>query len=149
MDLFHDKVFGLFRNSFLCLAQKIFNQVTTLHLIHHSLVPLGFCYGWIGSALTGHGTYFAFINSFVHVVMYFYYLIAGLDPKMQKFLWWKKYLTILQIIQFFVIFVHSAQIFFLNPCNFPLDISILICSSGILFICLFSNFYLKTYKKPN
>lgn len=38
------------------------------------------------------------INSFVHVVMYTYYFLAALGPQMQKYLWWKRYLTRIQIV---------------------------------------------------
>lgn len=38
------------------------------------------------------------INSFIHVVMYSYYGLAAFGPHMQKYLWWKKYLTIMQMV---------------------------------------------------
>jgi hypothetical protein len=38
------------------------------------------------------------LNSFVHVVMYTYYLIAALGPRFQKYLWWKKYMTWIQLV---------------------------------------------------
>lgn len=40
----------------------------------------------------------AMLNSFVHVIMYTYYGVAALGPKYQKYLWWKKYLTMLQLV---------------------------------------------------
>lgn len=46
----------------------------------------------------GHSTFFALLNSFVHIVMYFYYMIAAMGPKYQKFIWWKKYLTTFQMV---------------------------------------------------
>lgn len=41
----------------------------------------------------------ATINSCVHVLMYGYYGLAAIGPQMQKYLWWKKYLTIIQMVQ--------------------------------------------------
>jgi hypothetical protein len=35
----------------------------------------------------GHGTFLGLINAFVHIVMYTYYLLAGMGPKYQKYLW--------------------------------------------------------------
>jgi hypothetical protein len=32
--------------------------------------------------------------------MYSYYLLAALGPEVQKYLWWKKYLTTLQIVSY-------------------------------------------------
>jgi len=40
----------------------------------------------------------ALINSFVHVLMYTYYGLSALGPHMQKYLWWKKYLTRIQLV---------------------------------------------------
>jgi len=38
------------------------------------------------------------INSLVHVLMYTYYGLSALGPHMQKYLWWKKYLTRIQLV---------------------------------------------------
>lgn len=46
----------------------------------------------------GHGTFSNLINNFVHVVMYFYYMVAAMGPEYQKYLWWKKHLTTLQLV---------------------------------------------------
>jgi elongation of very long chain fatty acids protein 4 len=37
-------------------------------------------------------------NSFIHVLMYTYYGLSALGPHIAKYLWWKKYLTILQLV---------------------------------------------------
>lgn len=37
-------------------------------------------------------------NTFVHIIMYSYYGLAAIGPHMQKYLWWKKYLTSLQLV---------------------------------------------------
>ena len=34
----------------------------------------------------------------VHSVMYLYYALAALGPWMRPYLWWKKYLTQLQLV---------------------------------------------------
>ena len=41
------------------------------------------------------------LNSFIHLVMYSYYGLAALGPKYQKYLWWKKYMTKMQIVSIF------------------------------------------------
>lgn len=48
----------------------------------------------------------ATINSGIHVLMYGYYGLAAFGPKIQKYLWWKKYLTIIQMVQ-----KHSSSLF--------------------------------------
>ena len=54
----------------------------------------------------GHGTFYVIINSFVHVVMYTYYLVAALGPEFKKYLWWKKYVTVLQIVSLMIKIAH-------------------------------------------
>lgn len=44
----------------------------------------------------------ATINSSIHVLMYGYYGLAALGPQVQKYLWWKKYLTIIQMVGFYL-----------------------------------------------
>jgi len=38
------------------------------------------------------------VNSWIHAVMYFYYGLAAIGPSMQKYLWWKKHMTTLQLV---------------------------------------------------
>ena len=38
------------------------------------------------------------VNSFVHVVMYLYYTLSACGPRIRKYLYWKKYLTMLQMV---------------------------------------------------
>lgn len=39
------------------------------------------------------------MNAAIHVLMYLYYGLASCGPKIQKYLWWKKYLTIIQMVR--------------------------------------------------
>jgi hypothetical protein len=39
-----------------------------------------------------------FVNSVVHVIMYFYYMVAAMGPNYQKYIWWKKYMTWIQLV---------------------------------------------------
>jgi len=42
------------------------------------------------------------INSWIHAVMYVYYGLAAIGPSMQKYLWWKKHMTTLQLVSRFL-----------------------------------------------
>lgn len=55
---------------------------------------------WFGVKFTpgGHSTFFGLLNTFVHIIMYTYYLLTAMGPQYQKYLWWKKYLTALQMV---------------------------------------------------
>lgn len=46
----------------------------------------------------GNATFPNILNNFVHVCMYFYYMVSAMGPQFQKYLWWKKYMTELQIV---------------------------------------------------
>lgn len=41
----------------------------------------------------------AHMNAAIHILMYLYYGLASCGPKIQKYLWWKKYLTIIQMVR--------------------------------------------------
>ena len=49
----------------------------------------------------GQTTSVGLVNPFVHIIMYTYYLLAALGPTVQKYLWWKKHLTKLQLVRYF------------------------------------------------
>lgn len=51
------------------------------------------------ATIGGHGTLLGLINSFIHIIMYSYYLLSSLGPQYQKYLWWKKHLTAMQMVR--------------------------------------------------
>lgn len=97
----------------------------------------------------GHSTFFGLLNTFVHIVMYTYYLLAAMGPKVQPFLWWKKYLTAFQMLQFIAIMVHAFQLLFIE-CNYPKAFVWWIGLHAVMFLFLFKEFYQQSYqqKKP-
>lgn len=96
----------------------------------------------------GHSTFFGLLNTFVHIIMYTYYLLAALGPNVQKYLWWKKYLTTLQMIQFLAIIIHAFQLFFVE-CNYPKAFVWWIGMHAVMFFFLFKEFYKQQYTKPS
>ena len=127
------------------VLRKKYNQITFLHLSHHGLVPIITCLGI--RFLNGGNTHFCgFINAFVHIVMYSYYLLAAMGPRIQSIISkWKKYVTTLQIVQFVAVSMHSFTLFFIE-CDFPVGFAYWIGFTEIFFLVLFVNFYRKTYK---
>lgn len=54
---------------------------------------------WTECAFISFAAFFgAHMNAAIHVLMYLYYGLAAFGPKIQKYLWWKKYLTIIQMV---------------------------------------------------
>lgn len=137
--------FTEFFDTLFFLLRKKNQHVSTLHVIHHGCMPFSV---WMGMKFApgGHSTFFAMLNSFVHIVMYFYYMVAALGPKYQKYIWWKKYLTAFQMLQFVAIFTHQFQLVF-TDCNYPKGFMVWIGLHGVMFLFLFSDFYKQAYSK--
>lgn len=102
---------------------------------------------WFGVKFTpgGHSTFFGFLNTFVHIVMYTYYLFSAMGPEYYKYLWWKKYLTTLQMAQFILIMLHAFQLLFID-CNYPKAFVWWIGMHAIMFFFLFKEFYKQSYR---
>ena len=102
------KIIELLDTVFFVLRKKQ-RQISFLHLYHHAMMPI--C-AWIGVRFVpgGHGTLLGVINAFIHIIMYAYYMLSAFGPHMQKYLWWKKHLTSLQLVQFTIILYHNLQV---------------------------------------
>lgn len=135
--------FTEFFDTLFFILRKKNQHVSTLHVIHHGVMPFSV---WMGVKFApgGHSTFFALLNTFVHIVMYFYYMVAAMGPQYQKYIWWKKYLTSMQMLQFLAIMVHQFQLL-LFTCDYPRSFMIWIGLHGVLFFGLFSDFYKAKY----
>lgn len=140
--------FTEFFDTLFFILRKKNSHVSTLHVIHHGCMPFSV---WMGMKFApgGHSTFFALLNTFVHIVMYFYYMVSAMGPQYQKYIWWKRYLTSFQMIQFVAIFVHQFQLLF-TDCNYPKGFMVWIALHGVMFLFLFSDFYKVKYnnQKP-
>ncbi|KAF6773753.1 hypothetical protein AHF37_04682 [Paragonimus kellicotti] len=119
------------------------DQVTFLHVFHHATMPPSI---WWGVRYAPGGIVYTFLvaNSFIHVIMYTYYGMAAAG--LYKYLWWKNYLTIAQMVQFVVLIVHQGQIFVRStPCNYPKIFPAAIIFYASVFLVLFGNFYVQAY----
>merc|ERR1739838_1220287 len=105
-EYFMSKYIELLDTLFFVLRKK-FNQVAFLHVFHHSTMLINW---WLAVKYVpgGQAFFIGMANSFVHVIMYAYYALTCLGPAVQKHLWWKRYLTKLQLIQFLLILAHSS-----------------------------------------
>jgi len=135
-------------DSIFFVLRKKFSHLSTLHVVHHGIMPFTAWWGikFVGG---GHTTFCGFLNMGVHVVMYFYYLMSAMGPEVQKYLWWKRYLTTMQLAQFATFFIHASLPLFIE-CDFPKFFSYVILFHGAMFFLLFANFYIQSYvnKKP-
>lgn len=132
-----------FFDTFFFVLNKKYEHISLLHVIHHSIMPVN-TYFVIRYMPGGHSTFIGLLNSFVHVVMYFYYGVSALGPQYRKYLWWKKYLTTMQIIQFVAVLSHNAQLAFID-CPIPSAMTRWLGGTTVIFLVLFSDFYVKSY----
>uniref|UniRef100_A0A3P8NVC3 Elongation of very long chain fatty acids protein n=1 Tax=Astatotilapia calliptera TaxID=8154 RepID=A0A3P8NVC3_ASTCA len=135
-----------FMDTFFFILRKNNHQITFLHLYHHAsmLNIWWFVMNWIPC---GHSYFGASLNSFIHVVMYSYYGLSAI-PAIRPYLWWKKYITQLQLIQFFLT-VTQTTLAVIWPCGFPMGWLYFQISYMFTLIILFMNFYIQTYKKKS
>lgn len=163
-----------FFDTFFFIARKKFAHVSALQVIHHGIMPVfSYCLTrWLPGKLFhlylsvsnyrkaylliasyflssgGQESFGGMLNSVVHVIMYSYYFLAALGPHMQPYLWWKKYLTTFQMIQFTMVFVKSMVVITgFRSCGFPWQFSLITASMMMLFFGLFANFYVQAYTK--
>ncbi|KAG8193459.1 hypothetical protein JTE90_005106, partial [Oedothorax gibbosus] len=79
------------------VLRKKENQITFLHLFHHAVICIMAYIYYTHLDVAYYLLVGLAINFFIHVVMYIYYFLSAFGPHMQKYLWWKKYLTTLQM----------------------------------------------------
>jgi len=128
-----------------------------LHVFHHFIMTF-VCWSGLEGKWTMALWTSAFWNSFVHVIMYYYYSVStlGYSP------WWKKHLTTLQIYQFVSGVAYTGIFFYyylidfkfsLNP--FSIDFKqgctgepwavVFMFSVNCSFLILFMNFFIQQY----
>jgi len=122
-------------------------RVSFLHVFHHGSV----FYSWwlcVMFSPGGVGYTGGFINSLIHVLMYAYYQLSSMGPEMRKHLWWKRYLTLLQMVQFCCLIGVAALTRLPGlRCGYPEWVSIMTFCYIIVLLVFFINFYVKTYVK--
>ncbi|BHF84049.1 Elongation of very long chain fatty acids protein 7 [Sparganum proliferum] len=140
------KLIELADTIFFVLRRK-FQLITFLHVFHHAVMAASWWFG-VKFVPGGFSTFHALINSFIHTLMYTYYALAAAGPQFHPYLWWKRYLTTAQILQFIIVIAHTMQLFFFEDCDYPIVFGWWILSYAFIFLGLFGNFYYGAYVKP-
>lgn len=142
---FYFSKFIEYADTLIFILRKKNSQISFLHVYHHAtMFPLW----WIGVKWVAGGQSFmpAMLNSFVHTVMYTYYGLSACGPSIQPYLWWKKYLTKLQLGQFFICLVSCVNSLYVD-CDFPRWMHYALLLYAFSLIVLFLNFYVHAYIK--
>ncbi|XP_065157461.1 very long chain fatty acid elongase 7-like [Atheta coriaria] len=138
------KLIDLFDTIFFVLRKK-FTQISTLHVYHHTLMV---SVGWIINKYypAGELVWLGLLNSIVHVFMYFYYFCAVMfDGKIT--IWWKKYITQAQILQFITLGTIYTIKLFDSTCEYPKGMLVFHLGQVSLLCYMFVNFYYNAYIK--
>lgn len=138
-------IYTHYQNKFIELLDTVFmvvrkksDQVSFLHVWHHSIMS----WSWLAVlwANPGGDAYFgSMLNSFIHVVMYSYYLLSALKLPCP----WKKYVTMLQLGQFAIIFVQGWYAIYLG--STPTWLTLIQQFVMVNMLVLFGKFYVDKY----
>ncbi|XP_054260083.1 elongation of very long chain fatty acids protein 7-like [Macrosteles quadrilineatus] len=136
------KIIDLLDTCIMVLRKKQ-SHITYLHLYHH--VAMVF-FTWVSMRYirAQQGTPPIILNNLVHVVMYTYYFLASLGPEVHKYLWWKRYLTKLQLTQFALVIAYLAYLY-LNSCEVSQAFNVIWITNVSVIAAFFVNFYIQTY----
>ena len=135
------KIYEFF-DTIIMLLKNNLRQISFLHVYHHSTISL--IWWMIARRAPGGDAYFsAALNSWVHVCMYAYYLLAivlGKSPEMRsKYLWWGRHLTQMQILQF-VLNLFQA-LYCASYSKYPKFLSSILLVYMMSLLVLFGHFY--------
>lgn len=149
--IFYMSKYVEFMDTIIMLLKRNLRQVSVLHVYHHMSVAL--IWWMISRHAPGGDAYFsAAANSFVHVLMYLYYLLSALlrsDEKVrQKYLFWGKYLTQLQMIQFIFNWIQASYCIKVEA-PYPQFLYKILFYYMISLLMLFFNFYVKKYSSSS
>ncbi|XP_054156842.1 elongation of very long chain fatty acids protein 7-like [Oppia nitens] len=144
---FLSKLVDLIETVFFVLRKK-HNQISNLHVYHHSIVPVLAHLSIKVSPFGGPATLFPLLNTLVHIVMYTYYALSALGPSVQKYLWWKRYITQIQLIQFIIFSIYSI-FFFVYQRGYPKIFPYLGLCQPPLFFYMFWSFYRQSYVRKS
>ncbi|GFS56244.1 elongation of very long chain fatty acids protein AAEL008004 [Trichonephila inaurata madagascariensis] len=132
-----------FADTIFFVLRKKNKHISTLHVVHHAVVPIA-VWGGFRVEPGNYNYFFPLINTIVHTVMYSYYGLAALGPSVQKYLWWKKYLTTFQMIQFVMVFFYVLTLMVGN-CKVSKFIIYLNTFLAGLFLLMFYDYFQNTY----
>ncbi|GAA5832293.1 hypothetical protein JCM11251_004310 [Rhodosporidiobolus azoricus] len=146
---YYFKYWELFDTVFLVVKKK---PLQFLHVFHHTATAV-LCYTQLNGR-TSVSWVVITLNLFVHVLMYYYYFMTAAGYK----IWWKRYLTTLQITQFvidlFTVYFATYSYFSatywptwptMGSCAGTEGAAIFGCALLTSYLFLFIAFYRKTY----
>ncbi len=127
-------------DTFFIILRKKQNQLTFLHIYHHSSIAIVWGMLLYNDVANGTAVFGGLLNSIIHTLMYMHYLWTSLGYNNP----FKKLITQSQIAQFYICFTHSIFVL-LYENVYPIGYAWIQLTYQIQMIALFSNFYIKNY----
>lgn len=144
MWFYYAQKFLEFFDTFFIILKQSWRQLSFLHVYHHASVAV-VVRQFMLYDINGDSWVAAFLNSFIHVLMYSHYLLSTFGVQT----WWRRYITQLQLLQFVIIFFQMTYTYYTGPdCGVPDFLKVLQVFYMFTMIGLFSNFYVKSYSAP-
>lgn len=128
------------------VLKKNNGQLSFLHCYHHGGILSG-AYIVVKWLPGGDASILGIVNTLVHSIMYFYYLMTAFKPELKKSITWKKRVTQLQPIQFAFLVFHFTRTLLARDCGYPKAFALIIVSQNLFMLVLFLDFYMKVYNK--
>mmetsp|Transcript_1481 Transcript_1481/g.3189 ORF Transcript_1481/g.3189 Transcript_1481/m.3189 type:complete len:274 (+) Transcript_1481:110-931(+) len=119
---------------------KKWGQLSFLHVYHHATI---FMFYWVNVNVGYDGDIYLTIvlNGVIHTIMYTYYFVSMHSRE----IWWKKYLTMCQMVQF-VCMNAQALILINDSCkSFPVRVTQVYLFYIMSLFALFLQFFLASY----
>lgn len=144
-----------FIDTMIMAFKKNDRQISFLHLYHHSSI---FFVWWIiiRYGPGGEAYFSAALNSFIHVLMYGYYLWSTFAPKLAEGrkphplhpTYYKKYITSMQMTQFTCMLIQSiCDLWFIHN-DYPRPLVWILFYYMFTMLGLFANFFIRNYIAP-
>jgi len=139
------KVFD-FADTFFIIMGKKWKQLSFLHVYHHMSV---FSFYWLNARVNYDGDIYLTIilNGAIHMMMYSYYFLAIHT----RDIWWKKYMTTAQLIQFCIMMAQSTKMLYSGAecTNLPPRVTATYLVYILSIFGLFMHFFFQSYaSKP-
>jgi len=135
------KILDFLDTVFIIIGKK-WRQLSFLHVYHHTTI---FLFYWLNLNAGYDGDIYLTIvlNGFIHTVMYTYYFLS----LHTKDIWWKKYLTLMQMIQFLIMNAQALYLLLSGCTLYPPRITQAYLIYILSLLVLFAQFYVSSYSK--
>jgi len=144
------KVWDFWDTIFIVVGKK-WKQLSFLHVYHHTTI---FLFYWLNANVFYDGDVYLTIvlNGFIHTVMYTYYFLCmhTKDKETGKSIpiWWKPYLTSMQLIQFVTMMSQGSYVIFTGCPEVPIRVSATYVVYILSLFFLFAHFFVQSYMAP-